>query len=255
MEILTSQLPSGGYGYKFPSINISPFTFIEMTNYLENLPSDPLDKYLYDIRMLCTEEPRVQDCYLMDLDFLIFYKKLCSVSGDLTYTISVKCPHCGESIKKKIDLNTDVHFKAADPQIMNGTIINLGGHRYETIVPTVRDFMKVFEVYLRYRHTENLDMIKTISLVSSFDIDGNQIERDVLGAKHDDITLLLALKELYFDRVEPLDLVCPACTKKKQEAGDMGRVTFAVSIDSLIVDFFRDLAVNSPIDGNKILFK
>lgn len=44
MNILTAQLPSGGYGYKFPSVKVSPMTFLEITRYLENLPSDdPLE--------------------------------------------------------------------------------------------------------------------------------------------------------------------------------------------------------------------
>lgn len=254
MEILTSQLPSGGYGYKFPSVNISPFTFLDLTKYLENVPKDPLEKYLYDIRMLGTEEPKILDCYLMDLDFLIFYKKLCTVSGDLTYKVTVKCPVCGTEIKKRISLEKDVHFKAIDELVMNGAFITLGGHKYETIIPTVRDFLKVFEVYLRYRHTEDLGLIKTIALIKDFDTNGNQIERDVLGATHDDITLLLALRELYYDRVEPISAECLECNKDKK-LGDEGRVTVAISIESLIVDFFRDLSINSPIDGTKVLFK
>lgn len=43
---------------------------------------------------------------------------------------------------------------------MNGAFIELGGHRYETIVPTVREFMKVFQTYLRYRTVTDLKMIK-----------------------------------------------------------------------------------------------
>ena len=49
MIVLTSQLPSGGYGYDFPSLSVSPMTFLELTQYLENVPKDPLEKYLFDI--------------------------------------------------------------------------------------------------------------------------------------------------------------------------------------------------------------
>ena len=33
------------------------------------------------------------------------------------------------------------------------------------------------------------------------------------------------------------------------------RRSVAVSVDSLIVDFFREIRINNPIDGSKILFK
>lgn len=249
MTILTSQLPSGGFGYNFPSINVSPMTFLTLTQYLENVPKDPLDKYLYDIKSLEKEDPNILNCYVMDLDFLIFYKKLCTVSGDLSYDVSVTCPECGNTLKKKIYLDKDVHFRQIDPQVMSGAMIELGGHKYDIGLPTVNDFLKVFEKYLRYRKVTDLKMIKTIALIKDFEYKGNQIEEDVLGATHEDITLLMALRDLYYDRVEPIELMCSNC--KEKEKG--GLVT--MGIDNLIVDFFRDLYRNSPIDGTKILFK
>lgn len=253
MIILTSQLPSGGYGYKFPSVSVSPMNFIQVCNYLENLPSnDPLERYLFDIKQLLDEDENILNCYVMDLDFLIFYKKLCTVSEDLSYEISIKCPVCGKEIKKTINFEKDIHFKQVDKKIMEGAIIDLGGNRYETRVPTVKEFLKVFENYLRYRKITDLKMIKTIALIKDFDYKGNQIEKDILEATHSDITLLLALRELYYDLVEPINIYCPECNKglKKEE-----RRSVAVSVDSLIVDFFREICNNSPIDGSKILFK
>lgn len=253
MTILTSLLPSGGYGYKFPSVSVSPMTFIDVCHYIENLPSnDPLEKYLYDIKTLLDEDETILDCYVMDLDFLIFYKKLCTVSEDLRYEITIKCPVCGKEIKKSISFEKDIHFKQIDKKIMEGAIIELNGHKYETVVPTVREFLKVFEVYLRYRKITDLKLIKTIALIKNFDYEGNQIERDVLEAKHSDITLLLALQELYYDQVEPVQVFCPECNRGKSKEE---RRSIAVSVDSLIADFFRDICNNSPIDGSKILFK
>ena len=93
-------------------------------------------------------------------------------------------------------------------------------------------------------------MIKTIALIKNFDYQANQIEDDVLGATHSDITLLMALRDLYYDRLEPITLECPNC---RDDRGERRSVT--VSVDSLIVDFFHELFVNSPIDATKILFK
>ena len=242
-------LPSGGYGYNFPSLNIRPMTFMEICGYNENVPDEPLAKYMYDIKVLLRDDPKVADCYMMDLDFLIFYKKLITVSGDLIYNVTINCPNCGELIKAKIDLNKDIKFSQIDPQIMDGAVIELGGHKYDVEVPTVKSFIKVFETYLRYKKVNDLKMIKTIALIKNFETQGNQIEADVLGAKHEDITLLLALRELYYDRLDPITITCPKCLEDGREA------SVAVSVESLTVDFFRDICSNCPIDGTKILFK
>ena len=44
MNIPVSQLPSGGYGYEFSDIQVSPMTFLQITKYLENLPEMILSK-------------------------------------------------------------------------------------------------------------------------------------------------------------------------------------------------------------------
>ena len=188
----------------------------------------------------------------MDVDFLIFYKKLCTISKDLTYQIDIKCPECGRNIRYGVSLEQDIKFKQIDEKIMNGAKIKLGSNEYETIIPTVNDFMKVFKIYLKYRKIQDLKMIKTIALIKGFENNGNQIEDDVLNATHSDITLLMALRDLYYDRVEPIELYCSHCNSGKSPEE---RRSVAVSVDSLITDFFRELFINSPIDGTKILFK
>ena len=213
MNILTSQLPSGGYGYTFSSISVSPMTFLQITKYLEGCPeNDNLEKYLYDLKQLVDEDRNTLELYVMD---------------------------------------ADIHFKAIEKKTMDGAEIEFeNGHHYTTAVPRVRDFLRVFERYLKFRKIEDMKLIKTISLIQG-DYP-NQIEEDVLDAKHSDITLLLALYELYFDRVETIPVYCPKCNEglKPEEMREI-----AVSVDSLIADFFREICINCPIDGNKILFK
>lgn len=253
MDLSVSLLPSGGYGYSFPSVRIKPLNFMEVCTYVNDITEtegDPLGKYLYDIRQLQKDDPNIKDMYVMDVDFLIFYKKLITVSDDLSYRVEVKCPNCDRKIKKTINFPDDIKVKPADEKIMNGSVITLGGNSYETIVPTIDQFMKVFNVYMRYKKVTDIKMIKTISLIKDFETQSNQVENDVLGAKHSDITLLMALRELYFDRIEPVQVKCLNCHKEGEKGGVM-----AVSVDSLIVDFFRELFINSPIDGSKVLFK
>lgn len=253
MTVLTSQLPSGGYGYSFPSVEIKPFTFLELNGYLENVPSDPLEKYVFDIKVLCKDDPKVYDLYVMDLDFLIFFKKLCTVSADLSYNLTIKCPDCGNMIKKKVTLDQDIHFTQIDDSVMDGAVISINNHKYNVQVPNVRDFLQVMTTYLRYRKITDLKMIKTISLITEFRLEGNQVEADILGATHNDITLLLALRELYFERVEPIKVFCNECGNKTNKYEE--RRGISVSVDSLIGDFFREIINNSPIDGSKVLFK
>ena len=253
MNVLVSQLPSGGYGYNFSSISISPMSFIQIVKYLEDIPNqDPLERYLYEIENLIKEDRNIENCYIMDVDFLIFYKKWLTVSGEASFKITVPCPTCGAKIHKVVSMDKDIRYKQIDQAIMEGAFIELGGHKYETIVPTVKDFKKVFEKYLRFRKIEDLKMIKTIALIKEFDIRGNQVEDDVINATHNDITLLLALRDLYYDRVEPINVYCSDCNADLPLEERRG---VAVSVESLIVDFFREICINHPINGSKILFK
>lgn len=253
MNVLVSQLPSGGYGYNFSSISISPMSFIQVIKYLEDIPSqDPLERYLYEIENLVKEDRNIENCYIMDVDFLIFYKKFLTISGDSSFKISIQCPDCGAKIQKTIRMDKDIRFKQIDRSVMEGAFIELGGHKYETIVPTVKDFLRVFEKYLRFRKIEDLKMIKTIALIKEFETRGNQVEDDVINATHSDITLLLALRDLYYDRLDPIQVYCEDCNADKPIEE---RRSVAVSVDSLIVDFFREICINNPIDGSKILFK
>ena len=253
MNVLVSQLPSGGYGYNFSSISISPMSFIQIIKYLEDIPEqDPLERYLYEIDSLIREDRNIENCYIMDVDFLIFYKKFLTISGDSSFKISVQCPVCGAKIQKTIRMDKDIHYRQIDQSVMEGAFIELGGHKYETIVPTVKEFKRVFEKYLRFRKIEDLKMIKTIALIKDFDIRGNQVEDDVINATHGDITLLMALRDLYYDRLEPINVYCSDCNADKPIEE---RRSVAVSVDSLIVDFFREICINNPIDGSKILFK
>ena len=248
MEIISSYLPSAGIGYKFPSIHLNPMTFLQMTRYTEDTKDlSQIEKYFYDIRMLIDEDKNILNCYIMDLDFLIYYKKLISVSGNTTLTISVQCPSCGTVIKRDVDFEKDIKFETVDEKIMHGAQINLGGKKYEIRVPTVQNLLKVFDIFKRYSRVNDLKMMKTLALFEEFDTKSQEIEKDVLGATREDITLLLALQELYFDRVEPIKTICPKCDKERRG--------MAISVSSLVVDFFQSLTLNSKFDGTKIVFK
>lgn len=245
MEILSQHLPSGGYGYSFPSINIKPMTYLEVVGYLESVPTDKLSKYLFDIRWVTADDPRINDCYIMDLDYLIFMKKIITISKDLSMDISIECPHCHKKVTEKILINK-LMFKAADDAVMEGAEIELNGNTYNIKPPTVREFENVFQKFLRYRKIDNLDTIKLISLIEEFHTNPNKVEDVVFNATHEGITMLMALKELYFDRVEPIELSCKHCKEGRYQT---------VRVNDLIVDFFREIIQHNKLTSNQIKFK
>lgn len=251
MEFLVQNLPSGGYGYDFPSINLKPMTYLNTVEYIENVPEDKLSKYLFDIRWVANDDQNIYNCYIMDLDYLIFMKKLLTVSKDLVINVSIVCPKCGKKIEEKLSVN-NLMFKAADEAVMEGAVVEIAGNTYSIKPPTVAEFEKVFANYLRYRKITDLDTIKLISLVQEFSIRPNQVEDLIINAEYEDITMLMALKELYFDRVEPIKVYCDNCNKgrKKEE-----RRYQTVSVNSLIVDFFREIPRYNKLNENKIKFK
>lgn len=253
MKILVSKLPSGGEGYDFESVNVSPLTYLEIIKYLENVPEDPIEKYLYDIDWLKKEDKKIADCYLMDIDFLIFLKKLTTVSENQSLHWSCECPTCKRRVNKTIVLDKDIQFKQIDRKVMGGCSVILGDHAYDITPPTANNLLHMFNRYLRTKSIFDLDMIKTVSLFHrDFDISGNQIEDDVINATRSDITMLLALKDLYYDRLEKMTVYCPDCNAGKSPEERRG---MTISVDSLVVDFFRDLLIHSPIDQSKIVFK
>jgi len=69
----------------------------------------------------------------------------------------------------------------------------------------------------------------------------NDVERDVFGAKRDEVTILYLLETKYLRSVEPLKVECD-CKK--------GGTT--VRIESLIVDMFRNVLLNNPATESKI---
>lgn len=251
MEILTQHLPSGGYGYGFPSINIKPMTYLNIVEYLENVPSDSLSKYLFDTRWVIADDQNISDCYIMDLDYLIFMKKLLSVSRDLSVKVRATCPKCKKEIERSISIDK-IMFKAIDPDVMEGAVVNIDGKTFNIKPPTVREFENVFGNYLRVRKIKDLDTIKLISLVQEFNMNPNGIEDTILNAKYEDITMLMALKDLYFNRVEPVNISCDTCNKGKS---DTERRYMAVGVNNLIVDFFREIPRYNPVGPNKIEFK
>lgn len=251
MEILSQHLPSGGYGYEFPSVNIKPMTYLDIVGYLESVPTDPLSKYLFDIRWICADDPKIKSCYIMDIDYLIFMKKILTVSKDLTMNVTIKCPHCGKNIETKVVIN-DLMFKAADQAVMEGAVVEINNRTYNIKPPTVAEFENVFVKYLKYRKIENLDTIKLISLITEFDMNPNGVENTIVNATHEDVTMLMALKELYFDRVEPIQVYCQHCNKGKSQEE---RRYQTVQVNNLTVDFFREIPKHNKLTSDKINFK
>jgi len=123
-------------------------------------------------------------------------------------------------------------------------------------MPTLKEFKKVLAYYVRLRKTTDIRLIRLISLIEEFDKKPNLVENSVLHAEKDDITKLAMLDMWYFERVEPITVVCEQCRKIQEEAGDFekGGKT-KIGLGDLIVSFLRDVISNNPINPNELVFK
>ena len=116
MEILTSQLPSGGYGYEFPSLTIRPMTFMEICGYNENVPTDdPLAKYMYDIKVLLHDEEFDEDIEYK----IVGSSEADSLSGKISNESPVGHALIGAKIGDTVEVVTPAgasHFKVLEIQ-------------------------------------------------------------------------------------------------------------------------------------------
>jgi len=250
MEVLLLDCPSRGQGSsRRSSITIRPFPFLKLTEYLENVPTHPLDKCLYDIKWLEADDPNILDCELVDLDYFIFLKKSITIAKDINYTTTFYCPNRNHLNHLPIKLS-QISFNKLDYKKIGVGTVKLNGRWRAIGPPTIREFLSVLNLYIRVQKVKDLDMVKLLSLFREFQMDPNTLERDILEAEGDDVTLLTLLSELYFSVVQPVKTTCLSCNKETGERRDL-----AIGINSLIANFFREVIDNNPITTDKILFE
>jgi len=229
--------------------------FPEVLEYEDNLPEDRLERYVYDINMLAKDDPNIQEVLLCDIDYLIFKKKLLSIGNSDKYRISIK-DNNNHVLEEDLYISKHIVFKPLEEKFLRGAVVTLAGREWNVGMPTLKEFKKVLAYYVRLRKTTDIRLIRLISLIEEFDKKPNLVENSVLHAEKDDITKLAMLDMWYFERVEPITVVCEQCRKIQEEAGDFekGGKT-KIGLGDLIVSFLRDVISNNPINPNELVFK
>jgi hypothetical protein len=252
MQLLTQSLPSG-YPYKFDSLNINSMYFGQILEYLEFVPSNEIEKFYFDYKLVLADDPHVDDLLLTDLDYVVFFKKGITISEDLEFKTSAICPRC----KSTIDLNfklSNVRFKHLDPRLYS-EILEIKFDNTSRIIrmPTVKEFMTIFSNYRRYKKITDMKLIKLIALFQDSTMYQQLIEQAVVRSTHEDITMLATLDKLFYDTIDPLKVHCDNCVKLDLDTQKGGEVE--VSIDKLISNYFREIIENNPIAESKIILR
>jgi hypothetical protein len=252
MELLTQHLPSGFQGYGFPGIHINPMNFAQVLEYLDNTPKSEVEKFYFDYCVVRMDDEHVDNLLLPDLDYVIYLKKVITISRSCNFTSTFECPECHATLQKQIKIPEDIQFQRVDPKFISGIQIEIGGRIEEVKVPTMQEFMAVFNTYRRIKKVSDMRLIKMIALFRNAPYYPNYYEDLVTKATYEDITMLTMLSQMYYDIVKPITIYCPECNKGVEPENQRG---ITIEVESLIVDFFRDITLNNKIDESKILLK
>lgn len=242
MILTISDLPSNGKFGTAPPLRLRPLTFLEVIEYTSEVTGNTVKNYIRDIKWLRKLDENVVHHSLYDLQYLIFMMKVHTISDNRSFQSEVSCPNCGNRDAVSFDLG-DFNFRDLSDKDKLPTKVELGGFKYDVKVPTISTFLEVLNKYALYKKSDNVDVVKLISLFPEFASSPNDIENAVLNATRKDISILYLLEVSYLNSMEPLKKICTKC---KNEGGMM------IGISSLIIDMFRDILFNSHIDEDEV---
>ena len=275
MELFTQNLPSGYKDYPFFSLRIKPMTFAQVLEYMENLPESPVERFYYDYTVVFADDPNVENLLLSDLEFVVFYKKCITINKDLEYNTQGVCPSCGSEIDVHFSLK-QIKFVPLGEDLLNGLDVKFHGERHILRMPKVKQFLRIFSAYRRYKKVSDMNIIKLIALFENTETELQRYETMVVNAVHQDITVLVHLSNYFYKVIEPVTCICKECERnfqrlkmlKMEEVRGRNELDAeirlnelqqsryegeAVSIDYLIANFFRAIVDCNGLDKNQIL--
>ena len=250
MIVMSNMLPSGHH-YRFESITINPMYFAQVLEYEENCPSDPVEKYYFDYCVLKMDDPNVDDLLLPDLEYAVFLKKAVSIGRDASFNATIVCPVCGARYSHRITVPTDIKYTPIDPTFTRGFQIMLGGQPHAIKIPTMREFLSVFNNYRRVKKLTDMKLIKLIALFRDSGVYPSRYEDLVVHSTYNDISTLTMLSDLCYEQVAPIETFCPICNKGLSES-EKKRGT-VIGLDGLITNFFRTILENNRASEYKVL--
>lgn len=275
MELLVQHLPSGNPNYSFQSIRIKPMTFAQILEYMENVPSNEVEKFYFDYKVVLEDDPNIDNLLLCDLEYVVFFKKCLTISKDLDFKITATCPECGNLVSIGVKLS-EIKFNHLDPVLLNGLSVDFEGSYHAVRMPTVQQFMQIFSKYRLYKKVTDMRIIKLIALFEQTEIYLQKYETMVINATYQGVALLTMLDNLYYKVVEPLRGNCRECQSKFEnlkllkleqlELSDneedkalykaISETKYggmAIGIDSLIANFFRDVVENNRLADAQVV--
>ena len=250
MIVMTDMLPSG-HQYRFDSITINPMYFAQVLEYEENCPTNPVEKYYFDYCVVKMDDPNVEELLLPDLEYAVFLKKAVSIGRDASFTASIVCPVCGAKYTHKITVPADIKYTPIDKIFTHGFQIMLGGSPHAIKIPTMKEFLAIFNNYRRVKKLTDMKLIKLIALFKDSGLYPSRYEDLVVHATYGDISTLTMLSDLCYEQVAPIETFCPICNKGLAET-DKKRGT-VIGLDGLITNFFRTILENNRASEYQVL--
>jgi len=281
MELLTQNLPSGYKDYPFNSLDIKPMTFADILGYMENLSPSPVGRFFDDYKLILDDDSCVDDLLLCDLEFVIFYKKLVTISKDIKYDIESNCPQCGSRLLTQINLNK-IKFNRLDKKLLSGISVEFNGNYHNVSMPNVKQFMNIYSNYKYHKKAADLHMIKLVALFEDAVNPKRHLphlyEEMVVNATYQDIAVLVMLDNAYYRCVKPVTCICEECKRnfdrlkymkieavieqdgldKEERIRELEESEYkgvAIGIGNLIVNFFRDVVENNRLTDAQIVFR
>lgn len=242
MIVHPNDLPSQGLDNNSEILRIEPLNFKEMIKYSRELAraKTELQKYLIDFDLIKSRIPNWRSINLMDLDYVIFLMKKVSVSSDSEFTVSMICPDCGAENTLYLDLGrvskpTQLLFDLSGKVELNGELL-------EYRCPSLEEFDKILTKMTKFRKTDEIRLIKLVSMFPKFNELPSKIESSVLEAVGDDIVVLSTLESMYLDSKVDIDHKCNQC-----KGGD-----WSMGVNSLIDNVFLSLVLSTESTESKI---
>lgn len=247
--INTEDLPLK-FKYKFPSVEIKPFTYKSLLDYLDGMPKNSSDLYMYDLSWLLRDDSNCRNLLIPDAEYLVFLKKAISVDGDLNFRTEVTCPHCGKVNVYSFSGKDFKFVRPSDEVLYDGVWMELTTGTYLCKLPTVNKMMGVLEITKTYGTTKHIDLVKSIAMVNEQELNPMKVEMSILEAGSEDIATILTVYDMLYKSLLPIQEYCgnPECDLNKQRG-------MSVEIHSLIGNVFRSILLSKPVDRNKIYLK
>lgn len=252
MAIVSTESLPLKYKYPFTDIGVTPFTYKSLLDYLEGMPSNPSDLYLYDLTWLVRDDQRFMELLIPDAEYLVFLKKAISIDSDLNFLTEVTCPICGKLNKISIK-GTDLSFsRPAEAIIYDGITMELMSGTLLCKLPTVKQLLTTLELCNTYGVTKHLELIKSLAMVNERQLNPMQVESMILNASREDVVTIYNVYNLLYKSLQPLS---HACENKECELHNINNGGMSIEINALIGNVFRTLLFSKPVNRDKIYIK